>query len=155
APPTRWQASVGVPAAQPLTLRFPPVRRRRGLRLDERRARYDTVWRGRDQEPLELHGLGLHALAQLDETLILASTSAGDLVLVDQHRAHERVLYERLTFSIAEKPESVPRQDTPACTRAPRARSAAAARSEPAATQYLLEPLLIELTPRQTQVLLP
>jgi DNA mismatch repair protein MutL len=39
------------------------------------------------------------ALAQLNDSLILARGADGALYLVDQHRAHERILYERIRAS--------------------------------------------------------
>src|SRR5262249_54201495 len=90
---------------------------------------------------------------QLDDALILASTSTGDLVLVDQHRAHERVLYERL----APAADLASRAGAPPPV-APAPTGERDSTGEPAATQYpqyLLEPLLIELTARQTHLLTP
>jgi DNA mismatch repair protein MutL len=62
-------------------------------------------------------------LAQLHSALLLCETRHG-LVLVDQHRAHERVVYERLTHASANWP-----------------------------TQALLEPAVVESTPSRTTLI--
>jgi len=153
APATSKRVAIGAPpAARPLTLRFPPPRRRRGLHLAERRERYGSLWRELADEPVEIRDLPDMALAQFDDALILARSSAGDLFLVDQHRAHERVLYERLRVQYAIGSAA------PAMVRGPTegaARVADGSSGAPAPAQLLLEPLLIELTPRQTQLLTP
>jgi DNA mismatch repair protein MutL len=55
---------------------------------------------------LEFRFQDLHLIGQLQGTYILAQSPAG-LVLIDQHAAHERVLYETLEAS----PDSTPRQN--------------------------------------------
>jgi DNA mismatch repair protein MutL len=56
-------------------------------------------------EPAGFRFQDLHLIGQLQGTYILAQSPQG-LVLIDQHAAHERVLYESLNDS----PERVPRQ---------------------------------------------
>jgi DNA mismatch repair protein MutL len=70
-----------------------PSPRRRGLRLSESAHEY----------PVEKAGPGaaeilatLRPLAQLQQAVILAEAPDGSLYLIDQHRAHERVIYEHL-----------------------------------------------------------
>ncbi len=70
-----------------------PAPRRRGLRLSESTQEY----------PIEKVGAGdaeilttLRPLAQLQQAVILAEAPDGSLYLIDQHRAHERVIYEHL-----------------------------------------------------------
>jgi DNA mismatch repair protein MutL len=70
-----------------------PSPRRRGLRLSESAHDY----------PAEKAGPGaaeilatLQPLAQLQQAVILAEAPDGSLYLIDQHRAHERVIYEHL-----------------------------------------------------------
>jgi len=150
APAASRHVTIGAPpAAQPLTLRFPPARRRRGLHLAERRERYSGLWREPADAPGEAWDL---PLAQFDETLILARSSAGDLFLVDQHRAHERVLYERLRvhYAIGSAATAIVGGPTEGA-----ARMADRSSGVTPAGQLLLEPLVIELTPRQTQLLTP
>ncbi|HEU5440502.1 MAG TPA: DNA mismatch repair endonuclease MutL [Ktedonobacterales bacterium] len=122
---------------RPLQLALPAPRTRRGLLLGERRRRYHAA-PAPLAETLPSGPLSLAALCQFDDALILARTPAGDLYLVDQHRAHERVLYERLSASR----EGVHR--TPLH-----------GGSAQIPGQYLLDPVLVELTPRQAAILTP
>jgi DNA mismatch repair protein MutL len=122
-------------SALPLHLTIPAPRRRRGMRLREQPHGYGPrveALRWDDEAPSaplpELMPLG-----QFDGVLIVAQSVDGHLYLVDQHRAHERVLYERLLAH-----------------RQTEARSPAESGQ---AGQLLLEPLLIELTPLQAQTL--
>jgi DNA mismatch repair protein MutL len=82
----------------------------------------------------------LTPLAQFGAALILAQSPQGSLYLVDQHRAHERILYERLMqqrSALSDQPSE-------------------GAGAEVAVTgQTLLEPLLIELTSSQAAILAP
>ncbi|HEX9037876.1 MAG TPA: DNA mismatch repair endonuclease MutL [Ktedonobacterales bacterium] len=123
-------------AVTPLPLIFPASRRRRGLRLRDsargHRLGLDELWQeaGTTDGPLP----ALTPLGQFDHALIVAQSEDGQLFLVDQHRAHERILFERLLAeSQAERRGSAEGQ---------------------AAAQLLLEPLLIELTPLQARTLM-
>jgi len=80
----------------------------------------------------------LTPLAQFGNALILAQSLQGSLYLVDQHRAHERILYERLMQQRAALAEQSSQGTDPALT-----------------GQTLLEPLLIELTSAQAAILAP
>jgi DNA mismatch repair protein MutL len=80
----------------------------------------------------------LAPLAQFGNALILAQSSQGSLYLVDQHRAHERILYERLMQQRAALAEQSLGDTSSAVT-----------------GQALLEPLLIELTSSQAAILAP
>src|SRR5262249_38536701 len=67
----------------------------------------------------------MKVLGQLQETLILAEGEQG-VFLIDQHRAHERIIYEKLRRSHDRSP---------------------------ADAQTLLEPVILELKPHQASVL--
>lgn len=126
---------------QPIQLRLPSMRRRRAPRLAERAApRYTAAPLPSPDEDAERRA-GLTALGQFDDTLILARSAAGSLYLVDQHRAHERALYERLKQQVSSlsKPDTPPLDDEPPDS--PR--------------QLLMEPVLVELTPLQAARLAP
>jgi DNA mismatch repair protein MutL len=135
---------MGAGGALPLRLTFPAARRRRGLRLREQppgyRARLEALrW---DDETPAAPLPALEPLGQFDGALIVAHSAEGHLYLVDQHRAHERILYERLLTRWDTVAHTTPgTSDTPDAV-------------EGAGTgQLLLEPLLIELTPLQAQTL--
>lgn len=146
--PTSVATQVGRPTGSrftwPVQLMLPAPRQRRGLLLGESRRRYQPPAPDRDGSPIQ-QVPPLTAICQFDTTLILARTPEGDLYLVDQHRAHERVLYEhileqRASFGRADgqNPAAVDDDVEPPAT---------------SAGQFLLEPLLVELTPRQAEIL--
>jgi DNA mismatch repair protein MutL len=68
--------------------------------------------------------LRLRLIGQLQNTVLLAE-GRGGLYVVDQHRAHERIIYEQLT----------------------------ARHGEPGSAQYLLEPVVMELSPARAELL--
>jgi DNA mismatch repair protein MutL len=124
-------------------LRLPLPRKRRGLLLGTGRAPTRISPALDAPEVPETPLPELVALGQLDHALILARSPADDLYLVDQHRAHERALYEQL-------------RQQPAPTAGTLSESGHAMRS-PGQTQHpgqlLLEPVLVELSPRQAELL--
>ncbi len=145
----------GIPAAlrapAPIQLSFPAPRVRRGLRLvAERRGGYTGRAMGdgpddvADDTPPATVLHPLTALAQFDDALILARSADGHLYLVDQHRASERAIYAALL-----------RERMGAGLSAPPAPPSAPAPAASTPGQFLLEPILVELTPPQAELLLP
>lgn len=75
-----------------------PGPRRRGLRLAESASEYHAQEEAEQQHipgAVEILRI-LRPLAQLQQAVILAEAPDGSLYLIDQHRAHERVIYEHL-----------------------------------------------------------
>ena len=144
----------GTGFSYPVQLRLPSPRapRRRGLRVHEGPARYGGVgglaqWSGAsDNAATKLPELEL--VGQFDHTLIVAQSPHGKLYLVDQHRAHERILYERLVrqrmpVSHTDQADAVDGDGGVLDIQA----------EKPLPNQLLLEPLLVELTPGQAETL--
>ncbi|WP_081838472.1 DNA mismatch repair endonuclease MutL [Thermogemmatispora carboxidivorans] len=106
-----------------------PGPRRRGLRVLEESERYG----GRSGLPTPAEVLAaLRPLAQLQQAVILAEAPDGSLYLIDQHRAHERILYEHLRS---------------------RAAGAGSEGAENLAAHLLLEPVVLELKGWQAELL--
>ncbi len=102
-----------------------PGPRRRGLHVAESAESY----RAEASEPGTATVIGsLKPLAQLQQAVILAEAPDGSLYLVDQHRAHERVIYEHLCHTYVEVQAHEERH-----------------------THLLLEPVLIEMKRDQAE----
>lgn len=123
--------------ASPEEVRFPgpmlasqkrlPGIRRRGLRMAETAEDYQATEGPIAATPKAL--ASLRPLAQLQQALILAEAPDGSLYLVDQHRAHERIIYEHLR------------------------RTYGKTSSEHAPAHMLLEPVIVELKRHQVATL--
>ncbi len=106
--------------------RLPGVRRR-GLHVSESAEGYRAEVAGPGTAEVIA---SLRPLAQLQQAVILAEATDGSLYLVDQHRAHERVIYEHLRRTYAGG-----RQD------------------EVADGHLLLEPVIVEMKRYQAELL--
>jgi DNA mismatch repair protein MutL len=81
-----------------------PGPRRRGLHIAESAEGYRAEQAAPGTAEVIVH---LRPLAQLQQAVILAEAPDGSLYLVDQHRAHERVIYEHLRRTYAGGEEAV------------------------------------------------
>lgn len=118
---------------QPMQMRLPIARPKH--RIAERASRRHIRATIPPEADEPGHITTLTAIAQFDDSLILARSAAGALYLVDQHRAHERALYETLkqqTGSLLNE-DHQPKNDGKTIR----------------LHQMLLEPVLVELTSLQ------
>ncbi len=115
-------------------MRLPPVRTRRGIAIGEESGVYGPEGHAGGPDTSELPALA--PIGQVGDAIIVAHSAAGHLYLVDQHRAHERILYDGLV-----------RETEPAASASNSDHSASAG-------QLLLVPVLVELSPLQARLLL-
>jgi DNA mismatch repair protein MutL len=119
--------------------RLPGVRRR-GLRVGEMAGNYHV------RPEVEQQGMAgaaeilrvLRPLAQLQQAVILAEAPDGSLYLIDQHRAHERIIYENLRHKYTGT-EQANVQETEWI--------------EDIDAHLLLEPVVVELKPHEAELL--
>jgi DNA mismatch repair protein MutL len=118
---------VPFPGPMLATQRRLPGSRRRGLHVAETAEDYHVE----TAPPGSIEVIAsLHPLAQLQQAVILAEAPDGSLYLIDQHRAHERILYEHLRSTYAGTP-----------------------REEPEDAHLLLEPIIVEMKRHQAELL--
>lgn len=136
--------------AVPLRLHLPTTRKRRGLTLGERKRSYITNTLYATPHDADESTTGplpnLQSLGQFEESIILAQSPQGHLYLVDQHRAHERILYEELLRQRAHSPHQ-------ALALGEAGGEQLNAPPPTGIGQLLLEPMLVELTPSQAEIL--
>ncbi len=105
-----------------------PGPRRRGLHIAESAEEYRAQSESAGSAEVIAH---LRPLAQLQQAVILCEAPDGSLYLVDQHRAHERIIYEHLRQRYASGREE----------------------SEGVDSHLLLEPVMIEMKRYQADLL--
>ena len=90
-PSSVQRPAVGTPDRGPMAREPPPV----SARLTDRRLRQTELPTGMAGEESQVPEL--EVVGQIGGTYILARTRGDDLILIDQHAAHERVLYDQVT----------------------------------------------------------
>lgn len=145
--------------------RLPLPRKRRGLLIAEQSISY-----GEDATPVDAGVLSeLTPLIQLRQTLLLAEDQQGGLYLIDQHRAHERILYEYLRHRLVGHAGNTIQPDHPELIEdingagkaenfdgeqhSTRESVEEGDGNPDTSGQLLLEPVIVELSARQAEVL--
>lgn len=142
APLSLGQETVAGLRERPIQLRLPAARSRYTTIAERASRRYAAAPQSAPDAPEEIGSL--IAIGHFDNVLILARSSYGSLYLVDQHRAHERGLYEQLKRRAAALRVASPERDAFTITDV-----ALPVDAIPHSHQLLLEPVLVELTPLQ------
>ncbi len=133
--------------------RLPLARRRRGLPFAEPNEPFNNTAR-----LLESGVLGeLTPVAQIRQTLILAEDQQGGLYVVDQHRAHERIIYEYLRHRMVGRLETSKAPEADVLFEDEFDPEEASENEQEALPegqgQLLLEPVIVELSGRQAALL--
>lgn len=140
---------VDFPAPELVYQRHLPGPRRRGLRLAESAGEYKAMEQARENPVSAAILAELQPLAQLQQAVILAEAPDGSLYLVDQHRAHERVIYEHLRQTYAGRQAVSSKQDKEG-EAWPEGEQE---EEEPSEAHLLLEPVVVELKPHEADLL--
>jgi DNA mismatch repair protein MutL len=121
-----------------------PGPRRRGLHVSESAEEY----KAENTSPISSEALALlRPLAQLQQAVILAEAPDGSLYLIDQHRAHERLIYEHLRRKHVGVQVRRNREDEHDEAEADRGNDDAGADAH-----LLLEPVIVELKRNQAEL---
>jgi DNA mismatch repair protein MutL len=121
-----------------------PGPRRRGLHVSESAEGY----KAEESQPGTSEVIArLQPLAQLQQAVILCEAPDGSLYLVDQHRAHERVIYEHLrrTYAGTRPPEMVGEVET--------VETVETVSEQEQGAHLLLEPVIVEMKRYQAELL--
>ncbi|HEV2474702.1 MAG TPA: DNA mismatch repair endonuclease MutL [Chthonomonadales bacterium] len=139
---------VDFPGPELVFQRHLPGPHRKGLRLAESAEGYKATEQVQVNPVSSAMLAQLQPLAQLQQAVILAEAPDGSLYLIDQHRAHERVIYEHLRQTYAGRKAEQPRQDEQ-----DEEWSGAEGAAGTHGTRLLLEPVVVELKPHEAEML--
>jgi DNA mismatch repair protein MutL len=138
-------AHIDFPGPELVYQRHLPGPRRRGLHVAESAGEYQAGETAR-LNPVSAEMLAqLRPLSQLQQAVILAEAPDGSLYLIDQHRAHERVIYEHLRQTYTGRQAGYDGQDE----------QGEQGEQDEAwmEAHLLLEPVVVELKPHEADLL--
>ncbi len=140
---------IDFPGPELVYQRHLPGPHRRGLRVAESAGEYQATEAAR-ANPVSAEILAqLQPLAQLQQAVILAEAPDGSLYLIDQHRAHERVIYEHLRKTYTGR---LAQQEEPG-EQGEHGEHGEHRRRDETEAHLLLEPVVVELKPHEADLL--
>lgn len=143
---------IDFPGPELVYQRHLPGPRRRGLHVAESTEGYRATEAAR-ANPVSSEILAqLQPLAQLQQAVILAEAPDGSLYLIDQHRAHERVIYEHLRQTYTGRPAQREEQGDHV-GHAEQREQGEQDEEEWTEAHLLLEPVVVELKPHEADLL--